>query len=526
MALLRRKLVLAVLVAFILTLLVILVLALLILLVAILVVVLVLAVVLVLILIVAHDFTPFCSYYDPGIKFLYKGERMMERLPKEFLSVMEPLLGGNYSDFIQSFLQPPYRAVRLNPLKITAEKAAAVLPFRLSPAPFCSESYYIDPAAQGVGSHPLHHAGAYYVQEPSAAGAVTVLDPKPGDRVLDLCAAPGGKSTQIGTALRGKGLLWSNEFVKSRTGSLLSNVERMGLRNCVVSSCYPETLCKRLAGWFDKVLVDAPCSGEGMFRRNPDAVKEWSLNHTKACAQRQEAILQTASGAVKPGGVLVYSTCTFSPLENEGVVETFLKRNRDFELIDCGVSFGRPSGLPEARRIFPMDGGEGHFIAKLRKNEESFESVECVEKAGVYQNNKLNKEIKASISNLLNQLLIEIPKGTLQSFGETALLLPEGLPELSGLGVLRAGVPVGELRRGRVEPAHGLFVASRPEECRQVLNLTAEDPRVKAFLHGEEIDAPGFQGFAGISVEGVMTGFGKCSGGRMKNRYPKGLRTL
>ena len=191
MALLRRKLVLAVLVAFILTLLVILVLALLILLVAILVVVLVLAVVLVLVLIVAHDFTPFCSYYDPGIKFLYKGERMMERLPKEFLSVMEPLLGGNYSDFIQSFLQPPYRAVRLNPLKITAEKAAAVLPFRLSPAPFCSESYYIDPAAQGVGSHPLHHAGAYYVQEPSAAGAVTVLDPKPGDRVLDLCAGTG-----------------------------------------------------------------------------------------------------------------------------------------------------------------------------------------------------------------------------------------------------------------------------------------------------------------------------------------------
>ena len=207
-------------------------------------------------------------------------------------------------------------------------------------------------------------------------------------------------------------------------------------------------------------------------------------------------------------------------------METFLKRNRDFELIDCGVSFGRPSGLPEARRIFPMDGGEGHFIAKLRKNEESFESVECVEKAGIYQNNKLNKEIKASINNLLNQLLIEIPKGTLQSFGETALLLPEGLPELSGLGVLRAGVPVGELRRGRVEPAHGLFMASRPEECRQVLNLTAEDPRVKAFLHGEEIDAPGFQGFAGISVEGVMTGFGKCSGGRMKNRYPKGLRTL
>lgn len=448
----------------------------------------------------------------------------MDRLPEEFLSGMESLLGEEYPAFLECYCQPAFRAVRLNPMKIQIERAEKLLPFLLSQAPFCKESCYIDPAAQGVGNHPLHHAGAYYVQEPSAAAAVTVLDPQPGDRVLDLCAAPGGKSTQIGAALQGKGLLWSNEIVRSRANILLSNIERMGIRNAVVSSCHPENLCQRLAGWFDKVLVDAPCSGEGMFRRDPDAVKEWSVSHTKACAQRQKAILHTAAGAVKPGGVLAYSTCTFSPLENEGVVEGFLREHPDFALMDCGVPFGRPAGLPEARRIFPMDGGEGHFVAKLRRQEGN--ETEQMQYNSYYENKRLNKEIKDTIINLLNGILKEKPRGLIQVFGENAILLPDGLPALSGLGVLRAGVPLGELKRGRVEPAHGLFLACNPEECRQVLALEMDDPRVKAFLHGEEIDAPGFQGYAGISVEGVMAGFGKCSGGRMKNRYPKGLRAL
>ncbi len=448
----------------------------------------------------------------------------MDRLPEKFLSGMESLLGEEFPAFLECYCQPAFRAVRFNPLKIQIERAEKLLPFLLSQAPFCKESCYIDPAAQGVGNHPLHHAGAYYVQEPSAAAAVTVLDPQPGDRVLDLCAAPGGKSTQIGAALQGKGLLWSNEIVRSRANILLSNIERMGIRNAVVSSCHPENLCQRLAGWFDKVLVDAPCSGEGMFRRDPDAVKEWSVSHTKACAQRQKAILHTAASAVKPGGVLAYSTCTFSPLENEGVVEGFLREHPDFALMDCGVPFGRPAGLPEARRIFPMDGGEGHFVAKLRRKEEN--EIERIQYNSYYENKMLNKETKDTIINLLNGILKEKPRGLIQVFGENVILLPDGLPALSGLGVLRAGVPLGELKRGRVEPAHGLFLACNPEECRQVLALGMDDPRVKAFLHGEEIDAPGFQGYAGISVEGVMAGFGKCSGGRMKNRYPKGLRAL
>lgn len=448
-----------------------------------------------------------------------------ETLPEEFLAQMESLLGEEFPAFLEGCRKPAFRAVRWNPLKIQPERGAKLLPFLLSPTPFCKESYYIDPAAQGVGNHPLHHAGAYYVQEPSAAAAVTVLDPKPGDQVLDLCAAPGGKSTQIGAALQGKGLLWSNEIIRSRANILLSNIERMGIRNAVVSSCHPEILCQRLTGWFDKVLVDAPCSGEGMFRRDTEAVQEWSLGHTKACAQRQKAILHTAAGAVRLGGVLVYSTCTFSPLENEDVVESFLNEHPGFKLLDCGVSFGRLAGLSKARRIFPMDGGEGHFVAKLwRKEEEN--AMELLKNNSFYENKKLNKETEDTIINLLDNILKEKHQGLLQVFGENVILLPDGLPALSGLGVLRAGVPVGELKRGRIEPAHGLFLACKPEECRQVLVLTIDDPRIKAFLHGEEIDAPGFQGYAGISVEGVMTGFGKCSGGRMKNRYPKGLRTL
>ena len=191
------------------------------------------------------------------------------------------------------------------------------------------------------GRQPLHHAGAFYVQEPSAASAVTVLAPVPGDRVLDLCAAPGGKSTQIAGALQGQGLLWSNEVVRNRAQVLLSNMERMGVRNAVVSSCRPDLLCERLAGYFDKVLVDAPCSGEGMFRREPQAVKEWSLAHTEACAARQLAILNSAAQAVREGGVLVYSTCTFAPVENEGVVSAFLQKHPGFVLEETGLSGGR-----------------------------------------------------------------------------------------------------------------------------------------------------------------------------------------
>jgi len=362
------------------------------------------------------------------------------------------------------------------------------------------------------------------VQEPSAASAVTVLSPQPGERILDLCAAPGGKSTQIAALLNGTGLLWSNEVVPSRAQILLSNFERIGVRAGVVSSCYPQTLCGALAGFFDRVLVDAPCSGEGMFRRDGRAAEEWSEEHVASCAVRQLAILQSAQQAVRESGVLVYSTCTFSKEENEGVVTAFLRRNSGFVLEDCGASFGRP-GFAEpdgceynfalTRRIFPMDGGEGHFVAKFRR----------IEPNGRFP--ALQPEVAPlqGVCELFEQNFSCPLYGTPQSFGEKTVLLPRGLPALKGLGVLRAGVLCCEAKKNRLEPAHALFAAAEENEVRHLCRLEPGSAEAAAFLRGEEILC-GESGYTGVSVGGAMLGFGKASGGMLKNRYPKGLRNL
>ena len=247
---------------------------------------------------------------------------MAVTLPEAFAHRMKEMLGEEFPAFLAAYEQPHLKGVRVNPLKCAPETLQKAMS-GLRPSPFSPLCFYSE--TEKVGTLPLHHAGAFYSQEPSASSAVTVLDPQPGERVLDLCAAPGGKSTQIAACLMGEGLLWSNEIVRSRASILLSNMERMGVKNGVVSSCHPETLCSRLAGFFDKVLVDAPCSGEGMFRRDPQAVAEWSPEHVRACADRQLAILHSAKQAVREGGVLVYSTCTFSPEENEGVIRRFLE---------------------------------------------------------------------------------------------------------------------------------------------------------------------------------------------------------
>ena len=286
---------------------------------------------------------------------------------KDFLERMKSLLGGEFDAWLKIYNSDDvFRGLRVNTLKCSADKLREHIGFELRQTPFCLEGFYIPSDISGIGNLPLHHAGAFYVQEPSATSAVTMLGVEKGDKVLDLCAAPGGKSTQIASALGGEGLLWSNEIVRNRAIILLSNIERMGVKNAVVSNCRPDILCDKLTGYFDKVLVDAPCSGEGMFRKN-SAAEEWSAEHVKSCADRQLKILNSAKRALKQNGVMVYSTCTFSREENEGVVEEFLKQNPDFEIEDSGVSFGRPT-LDYARRIFPMDGGEGHFAVRLRKN--------------------------------------------------------------------------------------------------------------------------------------------------------------
>ena len=440
-------------------------------------------------------------------------------LPAAFLQAMERLLGTEYPAFLQSYQQPPRRGLRRNPLKCSQPQLEAALPFALEPTAFSPLSYAFAAGEEGVGRLPAHHAGLFYVQEPSACSAVTVLDPRPGEKVLDLCAAPGGKSTQIAGLLAGEGLLWSNEIVKSRAQALLSNVERLGVPNAVVSSCHPQRLCQSLQGFFDKVLVDAPCSGEGMFRRDPAAVAQWSPESPAACAQRQRAILDSAALAVREGGVLVYSTCTFSREENEDNVRWFLSAHPEFALLPIEAGFGRPGvGDLPVRRIYPMDGGEGHFVAKFQRVGEN------IDKVGTFTA-YLSRREEGEFQGLFEELFTCPWPGNAARFGDRVVLLPQGLPELSGLGVLRAGVELCHQKGKRWEPSHAVFQAARKEDCRQSLELPWDAPELLAFLRGEEIPCEG-KGYTAVCAGGVPTGFGKASGGRLKNHYPKGLRLL
>lgn len=437
-----------------------------------------------------------------------------------FLDKMKALLGNEFEDFLKFYNSSGehYRGLRVNTLKCSVENLKALMNFELNPAPFCSESFYIPNEVTSLGNNPLHHAGAFYIQEPSASSAVTMLDVQEGDYVLDLCAAPGGKSTQIATRLNSKGFLWSNEIVKNRANILLSNIERLGIKNCTVSNAYPEVLCEKLAGRFDKVLVDAPCSGEGMFRKDSSAESEWSDEHVKSCAQRQLKILNSAKNALKPGGVLVYSTCTFSVEENEGVINKFLEENSDFTLEDSGVSFGRPT-LDYARRIFPMDGGEGHFAARLRKSGELCNN---------YDTENKQRKIDSKILDFYDSLFIDRPFGeNIEVIGDKIIILPPNCISAERVSVLRSGVILGQIVKNRIEPHHSVFMAAKPQECVSKVDFDVNSPEIKAFLHGEEIAVDScVKGYTAVCVNGITTGFGKCSNGRLKNKYPKGLRFL
>ena len=432
---------------------------------------------------------------------------------------MKTLLGGEFDAFLKIYNSDrSFRGLRVNTLKCSADKLRGLLGFPLEPTPFCPDGFYIPDGVVSLGNHPLHHAGAFYIQEPSASSAVEMLGVEQGDIVLDLCAAPGGKSTQIGAKLRGTGLLWSNEIVKSRANILLSNIERMGIANAVVSNSHPDALCDALAEQFDKVLVDAPCSGEGMFRKNAAAQTEWSEEHVKSCAERQLHILNSARRALSPGGVLVYSTCTFSPEENEGVITRFLAENPDFALEDAGVSFGRPA-RQAARRIFPMDGGEGHFAARLRKNGVRLPRVTAKAASAAP-----DREVLA----FYDSLFAGRPFGErIVNKNNKIIILPENYIETKGLPILRAGVVLGEAVKNRIEPHHSAFAAAKPEQCVSRVDLDCESAEIRAYLHGEEIAVPaGVRGYAAVCVNGVTAGFGKASNGRLKNKYPKGLRIL
>lgn len=458
------------------------------------------------------------------------------QFPALFEQRMQQLLQDEYADFIKGYEQPLRRGLRINTTKITVADFLAWFPHDLEAAPFANNSFYLD-AEHKAGSDPLHHAGAYYMQEPSATSAVSVLSPQKGEYILDLCAAPGGKSTQIATGIGDTGLLWSNEYVPARARILQQNLERWGVRNHVVSSRDTRPLCEGLRDFFDAVVVDAPCSGEGMFRKEPQALTEWSLDNIRLCAARQDEILSNAAKAVKPGGRIVYSTCTFAPEENEGAVYRFLTNHPNFTLQPISVDWGcagfnadriRPFcpevddrfDLAQCRRILPQHGGEGHFIALLRRDSEDFT-------AAATQYPYASKDANCLAAQALySECFDDTPIGTFVTHGDQVRLLPSHLPDCNGLGVLSAGVAVATVCKNRLEPSHSIFVASRSENCRQKLDLSPTDPRLIAFLHGEEILCDGQSGWTAVCVAGIPVGFGKASNGKLKNRYPKGLRLL
>ena len=433
------------------------------------------------------------------------------------------LFGWSDECFDNIFSKKPFRAIRINPLKADLNTVQTNFDVELKAAPFYKDSYYIPKDFDGVGNLPLHHAGGFYVQEPSASSVLTVIDAKPGERILDLCAAPGGKSTGIGAALKGEGLLWSNEYVRNRASALLSNIERMGITNCVVSSLSADYLCEALEGFFDAVAVDAPCSGEGMWRHNEQVENQWSEEYVLKCAELQREILLSAAKAVKNGGRLIYSTCTFAKEENEENVIWFLENNPEFTLENINADFGicGLSGNEEidskVRRITPLNGGEGHFVALFRKSGESQNGFECFSEA-------ISPQSKKIVTDFLNDNFYSLPNGALYEKNNLVYLVPAEAPMLKG-DILRYGLLIGEMRKNRLEPSHALFTAAGVKPKR-IIDLSLEDERLYKFLKGEEISADGENGYTAVYATNVPLGFGKCSNGRLTNRYPKGLRIL
>ena len=484
-------------------------------------------------------------------------------LPEKFLERMQNMLGEEYPAFLESLSGKRYRALRLNPLKTRIQEGKEKLPFTLSPVPWTKNGFYYEEEEQ-PGKHPYHEAGLYYIQEPSAMAPVPCLmeerasaaaiperqeehvsaaaiperqeEPATPGRVLDLCAAPGGKSTQIAEYMRGRGMLITNEIHPQRAKILSENIERMGISNAIVLNETPESLSKRFIAFFDRILVDAPCSGEGMFRKNDNAGEEWSEENVALCAERQDGILDCAATMLKPGGRLVYSTCTFAPAEDEDSVSRFLETHPDF----C---------LEKEERLMPHKiKGEGHFLAVLHREGGQLSSAAT---AGTEKSLTL-KDCREFLDFAKEALTIpaeELTAGKiLLRFGEQLYLAPAETPSLRGLKVLRPGLHLGTVKKNRFEPSHALALFLKKEQAVHAVNLACDGTAVRKYLEGQTLtigegcdvemadimtrgrmaagqaDVSLPKGWCLVCVDGYSLGWGKAAGAILKNHYPKGLR--
>lgn len=496
-------------------------------------------------------------------------------LPKIFQQRMQSQLGAEYEIFLKSLEGERHRALRVNPLKggkgpsAARERFLTLSPWQLEPVPWEKDGFYYtlgaasnDPGSaegavcprEGPGRHPYHEAGVYYIQEPSAMAPAAFLGVEPGEKILDLCAAPGGKTTQIAGRMQGRGLLVSNEIHPQRARILSENVERLGIRNCLVLNESPEKLAEIFPDYFDRILVDAPCSGEGMFRKNENAGEEWSPENVEQCAARQDGILDCAVTMLRPGGRLVYSTCTFAPLEDEGSVSRLLLRHPELEILapapclnECradaerltawGFAPGSPdwidsqaADIEKTLRLWPHRlRGEGHYLAVLRK-EGPQTAGEVQSLYGMAQG--ISEKDCREYLDFAAETLTERPKGLYLRFGDQLYLAPEDMPALKGLHVLRPGLHLGTLKKNRFEPSHALALALCPGEVRRCCPVDSAEGQessittAAAYLKGQTFPFAGEKGWYLITVDGYGLGWGKSAGGIMKNHYPRGLRKM
>lgn len=421
-------------------------------------------------------------------------------LPEEFLSRMKGQV-SDFDGFLKSYDLPPVKGIRVNTLKISVEQFKKISPFELEPVPWEGSAFYVNSASPGKTVH--HAAGLYYVQEPSATVAAPKLEARRGERVLDLCSAPGGKGTQLAQYLDSTGVIFLNEINFSRAKILCSNVERLGIKNAVVTCAPPQTLAENFKEYFDKILVDAPCSGEGMFKKEELAIPEWSLENVKACAARQKDILNCAYQMLKGGGRLVYSTCTFAPEEDEQQVENYLQDHPDCRVI-------------EMQKLLPHEiKGEGHFYAVIEKDGDDRQDLPRL--APVVKDKKFVPIYRDWERDTLNTKFASI-----HAVGDTLFSLPDETPETGGAQTLRAGVRLGEFVNGRFNPSHSLAMCLKKGEA-DFIEL--DESTALKYLRGQTFECDqNLKGWHIAAFNGFPLGWCKATGGVAKNHLPKGLR--
>lgn len=449
----------------------------------------------------------------------------MIQLPEKFESRMKSLLGDGFETYLNSLEEEPVKAFRVNTDKISLEEFEKINPFSKEKIPYVKNGFYLN--GEKIGNHPFHHAGMVYVQEPGAMMPAECIDIEKNWKILDMCAAPGGKSTQLKNKLGEKGLLVSNEIIPSRCKILTGNVERLGLRNTVTTCMDTKRLADTFPDTFDLIMVDAPCSGEGMFRKEQIAVDEWSQENVEKCARRQAEILENAVRCLKPGGYIIYATCTFSLEENEMTVDSFLKKHTDFEIVPVtdrvknatsdGINFDgcECKNINFARRFYPhKNRGEGQFMAVLHNKQEK----EPLKRSPQKQSVKINPVLL----DFLDDTLVTYNKDEVKVYGDTAVFFGGDI-EISRKTAFMCGVTIGEIKKNYVLPHHQFFMAMGGDFKRKI-ELSPDSDEIKKYLHGEEFKTDAPNGWTAVTVCGATLGGVKVVNGTAKNHYPKGIR--